>query len=76
MNPYNDPDSSNKDFKSSSQSTTPDSPLFNDFNYETYKRDQQFLIVDHIANQRNDSEILKIWHHDGERRRVNNDIMN
>jgi hypothetical protein len=30
-------------------------PPFNDPNYETYKRGQQFMIVDHTVNQRNGS---------------------
>ena len=60
MDPYDDPDSSDGGSESPSQFTTPDPPSFNNFNYETYKRGQQFLIVDHTANQRNSSEILKI----------------
>ena len=32
------------------------------FNYEAYKRGQQFMIVDHTTNQRNGSEVSKIWY--------------
>jgi hypothetical protein len=60
MNPYDDSDSSNGGFESPSQSTIPDPPPFNDPNYKTYKRGQQFLIVNHTANQRNGSEVSKI----------------
>src|SRR5271156_5544465 len=49
--------------------------LFNDPNYETYKHGQQFMIVDHTANQRNGSEVSKIWQHGGERRRVDDSTM-
>src|SRR4051794_2104557 len=41
----------------------PQSLPFNDPNYETYKRGQQFMIVDHTANQRNGSEVSKICQH-------------
>jgi hypothetical protein len=53
-----------------SQSTISEPPLVNDPNYETYKRGQQVMIVDHTANQRNSSEVSKVWQHGGERRRV------
>ena len=69
MDPY-DSDSSDGGPEFPSQSTIPEPPPFNDPNYETYKHGQQFLIVDHTANQRNGSEISKIWQHGGERRRV------
>jgi hypothetical protein len=49
---------------------SPNPPPFNDPNYETYKHGQQFLIVDHTANQRNGSDISKIWQHGRERHRV------
>ena len=49
-----------------SQSTIPEPPLVNDPNYETYKRGPQVMIVD----QRNSSEVSKVWQHGGERRRV------
>src|SRR6266516_3931222 len=71
MDPY-DSDNSDENFKFPSQSIDP----FNNSNYESYKRGQQFLIVDHTANQRKDSEVFKIWQHDGERRQVNDDLMN
>jgi len=64
MDPY-DSDSSDGGPEFSSQCLP-----FNDPNYETYKRGQQFMIVDHTANQRNGSEVSKIWQHGGERRRV------
>ena len=60
MDPY-DPDSSDGGCEFHSQSTVPESPRFNDPNYETYKHGQQSLAVDHTANQRNGSEISKIW---------------
>ena len=65
MDPY-DSDSSDGGPEFPSQSTIPKPPPFNDPNYETYKHGQQFLIVDHTANQRNGSEISKIWQHGGE----------
>jgi hypothetical protein len=42
------------------QSIIPETPSFNNPNYETYKCGQQFMIVDHTASQRNDSEVSKI----------------
>jgi len=33
------------------------------------------MIVNHTANQRNGSEVSKIWQHGGERRRVDDDTM-
>jgi len=53
--PY-DSDSSDGDPEFPSQSLS-----FNDPDYETYKRGQQFMIVDHTANQRNGLEVSKIW---------------
>ena len=73
MDPY-DSDSSDGGPELPSQSTIPE-PLFNDPNYETYKRGQQFMTVDHTANQRNGLEVSKIWQHGGERRRVDGDII-
>ena len=67
MDPY-DSDSSGGGSEFPSQSTNPEPPPFNDPNYETYKRGQQFMIVDHTANQRNGSEVSKIWQHGGERK--------
>jgi hypothetical protein len=58
-------DSSDGGSEFPSQLTIPEPP-FNDPNYETYKRGQQFMIVDHTANQRNGSEVSKIWQHGGE----------
>ena len=55
MDPY-DSDSSDEGSEFPSQSID----SFNDPNYESYKRGQQFLIVDHTANQRNGSEVFKI----------------
>jgi hypothetical protein len=60
---------------SPSQSTIPENLPFNDPNYETYKRGQQFLIDGHTANQRNGSEVSKIWQRGGERRRVEDGTM-
>jgi hypothetical protein len=74
MDPY-DSDSSDGGSEFPSQSTIPEPPPFNDPNYETYKHGQRFLIVDHTANQRNRSEISKIWQHGGERRRVDDGTM-
>ena len=74
MDPY-DSDSSDGVPEFLLQSTIPEPPLFNNPNYETYKRDQQFMIVDHTANQRNGSEVSKIWQHGGERRRVDDGVM-
>src|SRR6266480_5725769 len=73
MDPY-DSDSSDGGPEFPSQSTILEPP-FNDPNYETYKRGQQFLIVDHTANQRNGSEVSRIWQHGGERRRVDDGTM-
>jgi hypothetical protein len=70
MDPY-DSDSSDEGSEFPSQSIDP----FNDPNYESYKRGQQFLIVDYTANQRKGSEVFKIWQHGGERRRVDDDSM-
>jgi hypothetical protein len=69
MDPY-DPDSSDGSPEFPSQSTVPETPPFNDPNYETYKHGQQSLAVDHTANQRNGSEMSKIWQHGGERCRI------
>ena len=60
MDPY-DSDSSDGRSEFPSQSTISEPPAFNDPNYETYKNGQQFIIVDHTANQRNDSEVSKVW---------------
>jgi hypothetical protein len=57
-----DSDSSDGGSEFPSQSIVPEPLPFNDPNYETYKRGQQFMIVDHTANQRNGLEISKIWH--------------
>ena len=67
--------SASRDGGSESQFTIPEPPPFNDPNYETYKDGQQFMIVDHTANQRNGSEVSKIWQHGGERRRVDDGTM-
>jgi hypothetical protein len=45
------------------QSIIPQTPSFNDPDYETYKCGRRFVIVDHAANQRGDSEVSKIWQH-------------
>ena len=60
-----DSDSSNEGFESPSGPSTATGPSiatdpFNDPNYESYKRGQQFLIVDHTANQQNGAEASKI----------------
>jgi hypothetical protein len=69
MDPY-DSDSSDGGFRVPFAVHNLRTPLVNDPNYETYKRGQQVMIVDHTANQRNSSEVSKVWQHGGERRRV------
>jgi hypothetical protein len=69
MDPYNS-DSSDGGSEFPSQSTISEPSPFNDPNYETYKHGQQFMIIDHTANQRNGSEASKIWQHGGERRQA------
>jgi DNA-directed RNA polymerase subunit RPC12/RpoP len=69
-----DSDSSDGGSEFPSQSRIPENP-FNDPNYETYKHCMPFMIVDHTANQRNGSEISKIWQHGGGRRRVDDGSM-
>jgi hypothetical protein len=56
MDPY-DSDSSDGGPEFPSQSLS-----FNDSDYKTYKRGQQFMIVDHTANQRNGLEVSRIWY--------------
>ena len=36
---------------------------------------QEFLVVDHTANLRKNTKISPIWHHGGERRRLDNNSM-
>jgi hypothetical protein len=74
MDPY---DSNSNDGVSEfpSQSTIPEPPPFNDPNYVTYKHSQQFMIVNHTANQRNGLEVSKIWQHGGKCRRVDDGTM-
>ena len=74
MDPY-DSDSSDGSPEFPSQSIIPEPPSFNHPNHGTCKRGQQFMIVDHTANQRNGSEISKIWQHGGKRRRVDDGTM-
>ena len=59
MDPYGS-DSSDGSSEPPSQSTIPEPSPFSDPNYEKYKHGQQFMIVDHTANQRNGSEVSKI----------------
>jgi len=60
MDPY-DSDSSDGGSKFPSQSTISEPPLSTILNMRRmYKRGQQFMIVDHTANQRNGSEVSKI----------------
>jgi len=73
MHPY-DSDRSDGVPSSLRSPQSPKTPLFNDLNYDTYKHGQQFMIVDHAANQRNGSEVSKIWQHGRERRRVDDGI--
>ena len=47
----------------------------NDLNYENYKYSQQFLIVDHTANQCKGIEISKIWYHGRKRHWVDDSSM-
>ena len=61
MDPY-DSDSSDGPSELPLQSTVLEPLPFNDLNYEVYKRSQQFMIVDHTTNQRNGSEVSKIWY--------------
>jgi hypothetical protein len=55
-----------------SSATIPPSPGPDDPQFERGSRGEQFLIVNHTANQRNGSEVSKIWFHGGERRRMDN----
>ena len=55
-----------------SSTTIPPSPNPDDPQFERGPRGEQFLIVNHTANQRNGSEVSKIWFHGGERRRIDN----
>src|SRR5271156_557519 len=55
-----------------SSATIPPSPSPDDPQFERGPRGEQFLIVNHTANQRNGSEVSKIWFHGGERRRIDN----
>jgi hypothetical protein len=54
MDPY-DSDSSVGGPEFLSQSTIPEILPFNDPNYETYKRGQQFMIVDYMPKRQTDS---------------------
>jgi hypothetical protein len=54
-----------------SSATIPPSPSLGDPQFERGPRGEQFLIVDHTANQRNGSEVSKIWFH-GRRNLFNN----
>jgi hypothetical protein len=71
MDPY-DSDSSDGGSEFPLQPTV---SFFDDPSYETYRRGMQFMIVDHTANQRNGSEVSKIWQHGRERRRVDDSSM-
>ena len=62
MDPY-DSDSSDGGPEFPLQSVILETPSFHDPSYETYKRGQQFMIVDRTANQRNGSDVSKIWQH-------------
>src|SRR5271155_4423906 len=55
-----------------SSATIPPSPSPYDPQFERGPRGEQFLIVNHTANQRNGSEVSKIWLHGGERHRIDN----
>src|SRR5271154_5914299 len=55
-----------------SSATIPPSPSPDDPQFERDPRGEQFLIVNHTANQRNGSEVSKIWLHGGECRRIDN----
>jgi hypothetical protein len=74
MDPY-DSNSSGGGYEFPSQSTIPELPPFNGPNYEMYKHGQQFMIAGQTANQRNGSEVSKIWQHSRERRRVGDDTI-
>ena len=69
--PTTDSDSdSNSSVRSSA--TIPPSSIPDDPQFERGPRGEQFLIVNHTVNQRNGSEVSKIWFHGGERRRMDN----
>ena len=55
-----------------SSATIPPSSSLDDLQFERGPRGEQFLIVNHTANQRNGSEVSRIWLHSGERRRMDN----
>src|SRR5271167_4337939 len=55
-----------------SSTIIPPSPNPDDPQFERGPRGEQFLIVNHTANQRNGSEVSKIWFHGGERHRMDN----
>jgi len=59
-----------------SSTTIPPTSNPDDAQFERGPRGEQYLIVDHIANQRNGSEISKIWFHGGERRRIDDGSYN
>jgi hypothetical protein len=75
VDPYDSDSQRRRGFRVPFAVHNPRTPPFNDPNYETYKRGQQFMIVDHTANQRNGSAVSKIWQHSRERRRVDDGIM-
>src|SRR6266480_1830029 len=52
--------------------TIPLSPSPDDPQFEPGPRGEQFLMINHTANQRNRSEISKIRFRGGERRRIDN----
>src|SRR5271170_7134627 len=58
-----------------SSATIPPSPSPDDPQFERGPRGEQFLIVNHTANQRNGLEVSKIWFHGGERRRMDDGTM-
>ena len=55
-----------------SSAIIPPSSRSDDPQFERGPRGEQFLIVNHTTNQRNGSEVSKIWLHGGERRRMDN----
>jgi hypothetical protein len=62
-------DSSDGSIVIPSSSVIPESSPAGDPAFKSYKG-QQSIIVDHTANIRNGSEVLRIWRHGFERRRV------
>src|SRR5271163_420870 len=72
MDSDSDSNSSSRTAAFRSSATIPPSPSPDDPQFERGPRGEQFLIVNHTANQRNGPEVSKIWFHGEERRRMDN----